>query len=130
VHTGGRPGAAPPLFVATAPLEGLGASVQLLNNLCRDDAEALDEIDKAIARPVGTNQHSEQEVDNVNGLERPVGNSRDAALRRLRKDRADLLGRVKAGESGGSRSREPTLATSLSRGETVEPNDGAAAGAP
>jgi hypothetical protein len=37
-------------------------------------------------------------VDNVHGVERPAGNAAAAALRRLRKDRPDLLAKVKAGE--------------------------------
>lgn len=40
-------------------------------------------------RPVGTNQHAEG-VDNIHTHERPSGTSKDAALRRLRKDRPDL----------------------------------------
>jgi hypothetical protein len=40
-----------------------------------------------------------ESVDNIHGNnERPSGTSRQAAVRRLRKDRPDLLEKVKAGE--------------------------------
>lgn len=56
----------------------------------------LDLLDRALQRPVGTNQHTEG-VDNIQGLA-PDGTSAEAALRRLRKDRPDPHERVLAGE--------------------------------
>ena len=58
----------------------------------RDDmnARVLAMFDEATQRKNGVNQHSEG-VDNVNTLGRPDGNSAQTALRRLRKDRPDLL---------------------------------------
>lgn len=56
-----------------------------------------DQQDKASKRPA----HRPKSVDNENGginSYRPTGTSVDAALRRLRKDRADLHARVLAGE--------------------------------
>lgn len=83
-------------FVTTPPLEGLGATVQTLRNLCRDDPEALDLLDRAFA---GRQGERTDLVDNVNEVdERPTGNRADVALRRLRKDRPDLHERVIAGE--------------------------------
>jgi hypothetical protein len=80
---------------------GLGTTIRFLKNLCRDDAEALEAIDRATKREPGDwNTHPDPSVivNNVNGNERPVGNSRDAAIRRLRKDRPDLLEKVIAGQ--------------------------------
>ncbi len=62
-----------------------------LEHLCQDDPGALDAIDRATARKVGVNQHTEP-VNNVNT--RPQGNANTYALRKLRKDRPDLHGRV------------------------------------
>jgi hypothetical protein len=72
---------------------GLGTTIRFLKNLCRDDAEALEAIDRATQR-----EPCKHAVDNVNSNERPAGNSRDAAIRRLRKDRPDLLEKVIAGQ--------------------------------
>jgi hypothetical protein len=66
---------------------GLGTTVPMLNNVCRDDDDATDLIDGAVRNPVGTNQHVG--VDNINRLRRPDGTSRDHALRRLRDQRPD-----------------------------------------
>jgi hypothetical protein len=91
-------------------LAGLGESLDLIKRLCRDDPAALDAIDRVTARgpgnpePSGHNQHTEKEVidDNVNNCQgdraSPTGNSRAAALRRLRKDRPDLHEQVLKGE--------------------------------
>lgn len=82
-------------FVATPPLEGLGASVQLLKNIVRDDTETLDLLDRALKGKQGERTDL---VDNINEVSRPDGTSREAALRRLRKDRPDLHAKVLAGE--------------------------------
>lgn len=98
-------------FVTGELPEGLGTCLQTIKNLCRDDKEALDLIDKATAKPLGANQftvvfdeihHSPESAgdNNVNTNKRnsPVGNSVAAALRRLRKDSPTLHARVIAGE--------------------------------
>jgi hypothetical protein len=86
-------------FVITEPLEGLGADLGTLKSLCRDNKAALDAIDKVTAFPTGTNQYSKG-FDNVKslGIEAPVGNSADYALRKLRADAPELHQRVIAGE--------------------------------
>jgi hypothetical protein len=84
-------------FVVTAPLEGLGATVDLVRKFVRDDPEALSLFDQAVQRPVGANQHSEGD-DNVHTQERPTGNSRERALRKLRRDAPELHALVLAGE--------------------------------
>lgn len=76
----------------TRPLCGLGTDLRTLKNLCRDDPEALDLIDRVT---VGRQGERTDLVDNVNDVEeRPTGNTREAALRRLRKDRPDLHAQV------------------------------------
>jgi hypothetical protein len=84
---------------------GLGTTIRFLKNLCQDDKEALNAIDEAIKRrpgnESGVNQHtkdSKGNVDNIHDSNRPSGTSRDAAIRRLRKDRPDLLQKVIAGQ--------------------------------
>ncbi|MCY0917080.1 hypothetical protein OS965_02665 [Streptomyces sp. H27-G5] len=81
-------------FVSTPPLRGLGASMALVRTLVRDDPAALDLFDQAAGRPAGVNQYSEG-LDNIQG--HPSGTSREAGLRRLRKDRPDLHADVLAG---------------------------------
>jgi hypothetical protein len=90
-------------FVTTKSPYGYGTTIRDLKQLCRDYPIALDWIDKACMKgagaPVGNQNASSAEttVDNVHGCleaERPAGNSRDAALRRLRKDRPDLHAQV------------------------------------
>lgn len=84
-------------FVHAKPLQGLGADMDLLRSLCGKDMEALEAIDR-----VTTGRQGERTdlVNNVNevGDSRPEGNSRQQAIRRLRKDRPDLLARVLADE--------------------------------
>ena len=81
---------------------GLGTTIRFLKNLCRDDAEALKAIDQAIQQKQsgGKNQHTKQKclLDNIQEAKAPTGTSRDAAIRRLRKDRPDLLEKVIAGQ--------------------------------
>jgi hypothetical protein len=82
-------------FVTTPPLEGLGSSMKLLRDLCRQRPDALDALDRATQRPVGVNQHTEGGTIR-NTLAK--GTTASQALRRLRKDRPDLHARVLAGE--------------------------------
>lgn len=87
-------------FVNAKPPEGLGTSSQMLQRLCSDDPEALDLIDRTIHderhntkvyRPSG-------ERDNVIARRSQGGNSRECAMRRLRKDRPDLHAEVLNGK--------------------------------
>jgi hypothetical protein len=84
---------------------GLGTTIQMLKNMCRDDTEALDAIDRATQRKPGNESGANQYVkdeggifNNIQDSRAPTGTSRDAALRRLRKDRADLHEKVLRGE--------------------------------
>jgi hypothetical protein len=83
-------------FVETEPPHGLGATVQMLKNLCRDDTEALDLIDQAVRREVGANQWEGPSNSMTQGAQQ--GTTRDYALSRLRRERPDLHQRVLAGE--------------------------------
>lgn len=86
-------------FVGSARPDGLGIDLDTLRKLCRDDPEARDIIDRETQRPSGGDRHSQTFNDNnVNTEQRPVGNSADQALRKLRADAPSLHGRVLAGE--------------------------------
>jgi hypothetical protein len=77
----------------------LGEDLCTLQNLCRDDAEALAEWEKVTQRQHGGDRKSDEiKIDNVQLDPAPTGNSRAAALPRLRKDREDLHKKVLAGE--------------------------------
>ena len=94
-------------FVKTAPLEGLGATEKLLRNLVRDDAVTARLLDEALVGKRGGDRKSEQariKRDNVTN-DPPVerGNARPYALRKLRKDRPDLLAAVERGEKSPHR---------------------------
>jgi hypothetical protein len=102
-------------FVAAPAPYGLTTTIQQIKNVCRDEPAVLDAIDKVLQNkhggnhnPVGVNQHTipqteEVKFDNVT-LDQPVettaptGNSRDQAIRRLRKSRPDLHKKVVDGE--------------------------------
>lgn len=81
-------------FVATPPLKGLGASIDLVRTLVREDPIALNLFDQATQRGPGRPQET---LDNIQGNAAPSGTSREAGLRRLRKDRPDLHAEVLAG---------------------------------
>lgn len=83
-------------FVVAAPTDGLGATVEMVRNLLRDDLEAIDLFDRAMQKPNGTNQHSFLGVDNIHA--RPDGTSREAGLRRLRKTSPKLHAQVIEGK--------------------------------
>jgi len=87
-------------FVHTKPLEGLGADVNTLHRLCAEHPEVRDLIDMEVKGKHGGdhgNQYTGGKIDNVQLATVPTGNSSTAALRRLRKDRPDLLKQVIAG---------------------------------
>lgn len=85
-------------FVTTPPLKGLGASIELIRRIVADDPEALDLLDRAVK--AGSRQGERTDiVNNVNDVTvtRPQGNSRERALRKLRKDAPELHAEVIAG---------------------------------
>ena len=89
-------------FVATPPLKGLGATLDLVRTLVRDDPVALDLFDQATRTPNGGDRRSEAAISLYNiqsdpDVTAPSGTSREAGLRRLRKDRPDLHADVLAG---------------------------------
>lgn len=87
-------------FVADDPPEGIGASMETLKRICLGDVEAVDLIDQALKGKQGSRTDL---VYNIHEVIRPSGTSRDASLRRLRKDRPDLHARVVAGEVSAHR---------------------------
>lgn len=84
-------------FVTTAPLAGIGGTVELVKNICRDDTEALNLLDQALQNPASVHSAG----NNVPG--RPEGNSQAKALRRLRKDAPELHADVLAGRLSAHR---------------------------
>ncbi len=82
-------------FVETPPTKGLGATRKLVRRLVGGDQKALDLITKA---EQGQQGRRSDLVYNVQEVKAPTGNTPEAALRRLRKDRPDLHARVIAGE--------------------------------
>ncbi|MFE2297949.1 hypothetical protein ACFXAW_07110 [Streptomyces sp. NPDC059445] len=98
-------------FVATPPLKGLGATMRLIDKLIesiedsslRADAQNL--LDVALQRGHGGDRRSDHlrfkldniQLENETKVAAPSGTSRDAGLRRLRKDRPDLHAEVLAG---------------------------------
>jgi hypothetical protein len=105
-------------FVAAPNPGGLGATVDMLKDLCHRRKDVLDRIDEALQEQKRPGARTDL-VDNVHKVERPSGNSESAALRRLRKDRPDLHARVLAGEltahaaaiEAGFRKRTTTIRT-------------------
>lgn len=81
-------------FVTTPPLRGLGADLDLIRRIIGDDFELRDLLDRALQRSGG---RPAETVSDRHGS-RPAGETSEAALRRLRKDRPDLHERVVAGE--------------------------------
>jgi hypothetical protein len=88
-------------FVTEPPPDGLGGTVQLLENLCRDDFDALRLLKDVTTNPHGGDRRSESfKSDNVT-LESTAnerGNERSYALRKLSKSRPDLHAQVIAGD--------------------------------
>lgn len=93
-------------FVTTPPLKGLGASMRLIKKLIdaiEDDVEriaAQDLLDQATQGKRGGSSKINLNVVNIHNekdLERASGTSKEAGLRRLRKDRPDLHADVLAG---------------------------------
>ncbi|MEU8642293.1 hypothetical protein AB0C91_10280 [Streptomyces sp. NPDC048674] len=81
-------------FVTTPPTAGLGATVELMRKIVADDAVAADLLDEALRAQHGGDR---SKLDNIQLAGHPSGTSREAGLRRLRKDRPDLHAEVLAG---------------------------------
>lgn len=79
-------------FVTTQPLAGLGSTLDLIRRVVGGDVEAVDLLDRALQNPVGHPATSNNIKDKA-----PTGTSKEAALRKLRKDRPDLHADVLAG---------------------------------
>jgi hypothetical protein len=77
-------------------LRGLGTTVQMLKNVCRDDKLATDLIDEAVRNPPYV--HPDVSIRHV---KHPAGITRDRALRRLRDQRPDLHALVMADAMSG-----------------------------
>ena len=82
-------------FVRKDPLEGLGASLDLVRRLIEDDPEAMDMLDRALGSRQGERTDLVDIVNEV--VAGPDGNSAQYALRRLRDARPDLHAEVLAG---------------------------------
>ena len=83
-------------FVITEPLEGLGADLPTLKRLCADNPAARNALDEVLKNEPYAKVNQDVDVNNVNV--RPVGNSADYALRKLRADAPKVHTRVIAGE--------------------------------
>lgn len=79
-------------FVTNKRPEGLETDIETVRRVCQGHVWIIDLLDRELQRPVGTNQHTEP-VSNRHTL-RPAGDTAEAALRRLRKERPDLHARV------------------------------------
>jgi len=87
-------------FVQDDPPEGLGATVDILKDLCKNDPEALTMLRKATTQEAGGDRRSEEAqiiVDNINNG-RSAGTSKDYTLDRLSRERPDLYEAVVEGE--------------------------------
>ncbi|MYX14426.1 hypothetical protein GTY67_13570 [Streptomyces sp. SID8374] len=90
-------------FVVAAPLKGLGASMRLIGKLIDGieesggRAEARDLLDRASGSYQGRRVDLLDKIQEVPPGVAPTGTSREAGLRRLRKDRPDLHAEVLAG---------------------------------
>lgn len=87
-------------YVTTSPPEGLGTEIDTLWRLCQDDIEAQAMIDEATKRSPGKTWDSRNNNVSIvnNNPDRPVGNTRQAGLRRIAKSRPDLHTRILAHE--------------------------------
>lgn len=85
-------------FIVTPPTRGLGATIEMVRNLLRDDLEALDLFDKAVQRPHGGDRSSKLDNIQLEETAPPTGTSREAGLRRLRKAAPQLHEQVISGK--------------------------------
>jgi len=114
-------------FVSYNPLDGLGTSVQMLKDVCHRDEKALEAIVRATQRDHGGDRKSDSRIkcDNVTLDPVETGNGHTYALRRLRKDRPDLLEQVLAGDMSAHKAmvqagfRHPTITVRSDNPESV-----------
>ena len=90
-------------FIETGPPEGLGSDYETLKGICkaqkRKDVIALiDKLEKGYQQHGGDRKSEGIKLYNIQDDTAPTGTSAQSAIRRLRKDRPDLLERVVAGE--------------------------------
>lgn len=128
-------------FVVSSPLKGLGATPQIVRHLCKDDPEALVLLEEELARsrggannPEGLGGHTgkgreevvnvlNKNIDNATPPEKPRGGTDNQAyaIRRLGRERPDLLGQVKAGELSAHRAMiEAGFRKELTQLETLQ----------
>ena len=74
---------------------GLGTDIKTLKNLCRDDPQALDAVDRATKGQQGKRTDLLDNIQEVN-TPAPTGTSRDATIRRLREHHPELHAKVMA----------------------------------
>lgn len=83
-------------LITRKPIEGWGEDLDAVKRLIREDAEALSLLDAELQRKPGRPIKDHETLNNV--MDYPEGNTREAALRRLRTQRPDLHDAVIAGE--------------------------------
>jgi hypothetical protein len=83
-------------FVVAHPPAGLGSTPDLLLRICKDTPLEA-KLDAALERPAHR-PATNGSVDIIHSSVRPDGTGRQRAIRRLRRQRPDLLARVEAGE--------------------------------
>lgn len=85
-------------FVTTPPPEGLGAKIEDLERLIGEDEPTLNLLDAALqgkpGKPIPREEKGRYDQSVYGRQRKPAGTSRTAGIRRLRKDRPDLLQRV------------------------------------
>lgn len=86
-------------FVTTPPPEGLGTKIETLKRLLGDNNAALNLLEAALQGKPGEPLKRDEEgkffaVYDLHNGRKPSGTSRQAGIRRLRKERRDLLQRV------------------------------------
>jgi hypothetical protein len=90
-----------PSYVKAPPPEGLGASIELVRSIIRNDAEAVDLLDRALQGKHGGDRKSKNRIKSYNvtlDYKSSRGNSSAYAMRRLRQSWPDLHRKVLTGE--------------------------------
>lgn len=89
-------------FVTAYPPEGLGTTVKVLEEICKQhgpDVVPLLLGEKSALNPNGTNRHTDtSSPDNIRASQQSYGTDSDYILARLKRDAPDLATRVIAGE--------------------------------